>query len=90
MISAIDHIVILVHDLEAAVRDYTALGFTVVPGGEHADGRSRNALIAFADGSYLELIAFKDNLVPEEPPLLPAEQPRGSGHLRPASYKHRR
>ncbi len=66
MISAIDHIVILVHDLDAAVRDYTALGFTVVPGGEHADGRSRNALVAFADGAYLELIAFKDNLVPED------------------------
>jgi catechol 2,3-dioxygenase-like lactoylglutathione lyase family enzyme len=65
MISAIDHVVILVHDLDAATRDYTTFGFTVVPGGEHADGRSRNALIAFADGSYLELIAFKDNIVPE-------------------------
>jgi catechol 2,3-dioxygenase-like lactoylglutathione lyase family enzyme len=65
MITSIDHIVILVHDLMAATRDYTALGFTVVPGGEHADGRSSNVLVAFSDGSYLELIAFKDNIVPE-------------------------
>lgn len=59
MISRVDHIVILVKELEAAVRDYTALGFTVVPGGEHTGGATHNALVAFADGSYLELIAFK-------------------------------
>src|SRR5436190_17210576 len=55
----IDHVVILVNDLQAASADYTALGFTVTPGGEHADGLTHNALICFADGSYLELIAFK-------------------------------
>src|SRR5712691_6594820 len=77
MISAIDHIVILVHDLDRAVRDYMALGFTVVPGGEHADGRSRNALIAFADGAYLELIAFKDNIVPETHHFYRPNSPEG-------------
>jgi catechol 2,3-dioxygenase-like lactoylglutathione lyase family enzyme len=65
MIVGLDHIVILVHSLEDAVRDYTALGFTVTPGGEHADGRTHNALISFADGSYLELIAFRGP-VPED------------------------
>jgi catechol 2,3-dioxygenase-like lactoylglutathione lyase family enzyme len=59
MIRAIDHIVILVEELEAAVRDYESLGFSVAPGGEHADGASHNALVGFADGSYLELIAFR-------------------------------
>jgi len=59
MINAIDHVVILVNDLDAAIADYRVLGFTVVPGGEHADGLSHNALISLADGSYLELIAFK-------------------------------
>jgi len=59
MINAIDHVVILVKDLDAAIADYSDLGFTVVPGGEHADGLSHNALVALADGSYLELIAFK-------------------------------
>ncbi len=59
MIKGIDHVVILVKDLAQATADYTELGFTVVPGGEHSDGASHNALIAFADGSYIELFAFK-------------------------------
>lgn len=54
----LDHVVILVDDLEAAIADYNALGFTVQRGGTHADGFTHNALIGFADGSYLELIAF--------------------------------
>lgn len=54
---SIDHIVIAVADLDAAIRDYTALGFTVLPGGEHPRG-SRNALVVFEDGAYLEIIAF--------------------------------
>ena len=58
MIQGIDHVVIVVQDLAAASRDYAALGFTVTPGGTHADGQTHNALIAFADGVYLELIAF--------------------------------
>lgn len=58
MIRAIDHIVILVNDLDAAIDDYSTLGFTVVRGGEHAGGATHNALVAFEDGSYLELIAF--------------------------------
>lgn len=54
----LDHVVILVTDLEAAIADYTALGFTVQRGGVHAGGATHNALVGFADGSYLELIAF--------------------------------
>lgn len=59
MIIGIDHVVILVHDLAAARKDYTALGFTVLPGGEHADGATHNALIVFGDGTYIELLAFR-------------------------------
>jgi hypothetical protein len=36
----------------------------VTPGGEHADGLTRNALVPFEDESYLELVAFLD---PEDP-----------------------
>lgn len=54
---SIDHIVIAVSDLERAMKDYAALGFTVLPGGEHPRG-SRNALVVLADGAYLEIIAF--------------------------------
>jgi hypothetical protein len=56
----IDHIVIVDRDLDTMVRQAESLGFTVVPGGEHAGGMTHNALIAFADGSYIELIAFID------------------------------
>ena len=61
MLLAIDHIVIVVRDLEAAMRSYEQLGFTVVRGGRHPVG-THNALISFADGSYIEIIAFyRDN-----------------------------
>lgn len=57
MLKGIDHIVIAVPDLATATKRYQGLGFTVVPGGRHPVG-THNALIAFADGSYVELIAF--------------------------------
>jgi len=57
MLKGIDHIVIVVPDLEAAIASYGELGFTVVRGGKHNIG-THNALVAFGDGSYLELIAF--------------------------------
>lgn len=58
MPSMIDHIVIVDQDLDALVEQARSVGFTVVPGGEHAGGMTHNALIAFQDGSYIELIAF--------------------------------
>jgi catechol 2,3-dioxygenase-like lactoylglutathione lyase family enzyme len=58
MIRGIDHIVIPVRDLEAAIADYSDLGFTVVRGGQHTGLNTHNALIAFADGCYFELIGF--------------------------------
>jgi catechol 2,3-dioxygenase-like lactoylglutathione lyase family enzyme len=57
MLLGIDHLVIAVPDLEVARGNYEQLGFTVIPGGRHPVG-THNALISFADGSYLELIAF--------------------------------
>ncbi len=58
MLTAIDHLVIVVRDLEKASDDYRSLGFTVVPGGRHPGVGTYNSLIAFADTSYVELIAF--------------------------------
>jgi catechol 2,3-dioxygenase-like lactoylglutathione lyase family enzyme len=60
VISAIrlDHLVIAVRDLETAVSDYTRLGFNVTPGGRHTHAPTRNALIYFDDGAYLELIEW--------------------------------
>ncbi|MBI2469540.1 MAG: VOC family protein [Candidatus Rokubacteria bacterium] len=57
MLTGIDHLVIAVGDLETAIARYTELGFTVVLGGRHPVA-THNALIALADGAYLELLAF--------------------------------
>lgn len=55
----LDHVVILVDDLDAAQQRWRDAGFTVTPGGVHADGLTHNALICFADDSYIELLAFR-------------------------------
>ncbi|WP_219219408.1 VOC family protein [Variovorax boronicumulans] len=55
----LDHIVIAVHDLDTTIADYTALGFNVQRGGDHPGRSTHNALVVFADGSYFELIAWK-------------------------------
>lgn len=60
-----DHLVIRVRNLDAALSDYSALGLTVTPGGEHPTIGSQNALIPLADDTYIELIAFK----PRDTPL---------------------
>src|SRR5262245_17849416 len=57
ILKGIDHLVIVVPDLDTAVASYRGLGFTVVPGGRHPTG-PLNALIAFTAGAYLQLIAF--------------------------------
>jgi catechol 2,3-dioxygenase-like lactoylglutathione lyase family enzyme len=59
VIEDLDHLVIAVHDLGAAARSYTELGFGVVTGGRHPEG-SHNALVTFTDGAYLELLAFHE------------------------------
>jgi hypothetical protein len=64
VLTRLDHLVVLVRELERAIRNYETLGFAVTPGGEHADGLTSNALIPFKDGSYLELVAFLD---PDDP-----------------------
>lgn len=56
----IDHIVIVVRDLAQAMADYESAGLTATLGGEHVGGATRNALVAFEDGTYFELIAFKE------------------------------
>lgn len=59
MVTGIDHLVILFRNLDDAIETYRKLGYQVLPGGEHPYG-THNALVTFKDGSYLELIAFKD------------------------------
>jgi catechol 2,3-dioxygenase-like lactoylglutathione lyase family enzyme len=60
VITGIDHVVILVADLEAAIAQYASVGFEVRRGGVHPGAGTENALIPLADGSYLELLAVSD------------------------------
>jgi catechol 2,3-dioxygenase-like lactoylglutathione lyase family enzyme len=60
MLRGIDHLVIVVPDLGAAVKTYRDLGFTVMAGGRHPGVGTDNALIAFRDSSYLELVGFHE------------------------------
>ena len=54
-----DHLVHWVPDLDAAIRDYQALGFTVQPGGQHPQFGTHNAAWRL-DTRYIELIAVRD------------------------------
>jgi hypothetical protein len=55
----IDHAVIVTDDLDGAIAEWRGRGFTALPGGRHPRG-SVNALIPFADGAYIEIIAFPE------------------------------
>ena len=55
----LDHVVVVVSSLAEATRSFAAAGFAVTPGGRHDAIPTENALIAFADGSYLELLATR-------------------------------
>jgi catechol 2,3-dioxygenase-like lactoylglutathione lyase family enzyme len=69
-----DHAILSVFDLEAATAGFEELGFTVVYGGEHAGGLTHNALITFADGTYLEVMA------PTSPELISNPPEPGPGN----------
>ncbi len=58
MITGLDHVVLVTLDLASTVADWRERGFSVHMGGAHAGGLSENALVGFADGSYVELFAF--------------------------------
>ncbi|MBP0617020.1 VOC family protein [Jiella mangrovi] len=57
---AFDHFVHLVHDLDAASRDFSALGFTVQERADTIEGKTRFRFVCFDDGSYILLTAFAD------------------------------
>jgi hypothetical protein len=60
MIRGVDHVVLVTLNLDEAMAEHRARGYLVQRGGEHPGGMSHNALVGFADGSYLELFAFHD------------------------------
>ncbi|KAK6438104.1 hypothetical protein LTR95_005691, partial [Oleoguttula sp. CCFEE 5521] len=58
----LDHVVLLLpHATLVDPPSWLTSNFTLTPGGTHAGGETQNTLILFADGTYLELIAFVDD-----------------------------
>jgi hypothetical protein len=55
LLVGMDHIPLVVRDLEQAQADFQALGFAIKPGRFHPDG-IRNAHVKFPDGTEIELI----------------------------------
>jgi hypothetical protein len=84
-----DHAVVIVESLPEAVRDFAGAGFTVSPGGRHDVLPTENALVAFADGAYIELLAPIDPDTRGELRALRAT-PRWESHLHGASAIARR
>ncbi len=53
----LDHVILVVSDLQVATQQFNQLGFSVIEGGVHTGGLTHNALIPFPDGTYLELLS---------------------------------
>src|ERR1043166_1641543 len=66
MSARLDHVVVVVTSLAEAERDFGAAGFTVLAGGRHDALPTENALVCFADGTYLELLAVRDPATRDE------------------------
>jgi hypothetical protein len=67
LVLGVDHIPLVVADLEKAEADFRTMGFSLKPGRVHADG-IRNAHVKFSDGTEIELItapAAVDSLTAE-------------------------
>lgn len=86
---AFDHAVVTVPALPDAVAAFRDAGFTVLPGGRHDVLPTENALVVFADGGYLELLALRDDDARDSVRALRAS-PKWEAHLRGASVISRR
>jgi len=84
-----DHAVVVVPSLVEATREFAAAGFSVIPGGRHDVLPTENALVCFADGGYLELLATRDPATRDELRALRASD-GWERHLRGVSAVSRR
>ncbi|MEQ1831576.1 MAG: VOC family protein, partial [Candidatus Eisenbacteria bacterium] len=84
-----DHAVVVVPSLAWAVPAFESAGFTVRPGGRHDAVPTENALVCFADGGYLELLATREPGTRDDLRTLRASH-RWEAHLRGVSAIARR
>lgn len=89
MNATLDHVVVVVPELAAAAERFRAAGFVVLPGGRHEGLPTENALVVFADGAYLELLATRDPDARESLREMGATE-RWTRHLHEASALGRR
>ncbi|KAF3913108.1 hypothetical protein AA313_de0201509 [Arthrobotrys entomopaga] len=62
-VSLLDHIIVLLpHDELLDPPKWMTDNFNITNGGKHADGKTENKLIVFQDSTYIELIAFINDL----------------------------
>ena len=59
MVTRMDHVVVLVQDLDRALQSYQNLGLVTVPGGRHPGFGTENGLVRFT-ADYLELLRLRD------------------------------
>jgi hypothetical protein len=88
--AALDHVIVTADALAPAVEHYRAAGFTVTPGGRHDVLPTENALVAFADGRYLELLAAREPAARAEWRALAADAAPWERHLHRGSAITRR
>ena len=60
----IDHVTVAGRDIKKLQASLSAVGITSVYGGAHTAGATEMALVSFADGSYLELMALRADADP--------------------------
>jgi hypothetical protein len=60
MLLGFDHLIFVVDDLAAAAARFSALGFTITNRPDREAGATENHLVCLADGSYIELVRFRD------------------------------
>jgi hypothetical protein len=77
--SVFDHVILLIpHSQLGSPPQWLSDAFTILDGGVHEGGMTENKLVIFADGIYLELIAFADGLNPQHRAMHPwGKQPDG-------------
>lgn len=62
MLKSFDHATLLISDLDRATAAFRDLGFDVFSREDGSTSNMQNRLIRFADGSFIELVSFRDRL----------------------------
>lgn len=64
----LDHVLVAVDDVAAAVEAFRTLGFAAAAGGTHPAFGTHNGLVPLADGGYIELIGVLDRTLAVQHP----------------------